>query len=666
MPPLPPLPAFIAGPRYGWLVGLPLLGLVWAGAGMLAVAEIETALERAGQAIVDATGENAPEPWLRVSAEGRDLVARGEAPDEAGRDAALARLAALPGLRLIRSETAVIGEADPFVWSALRSGPDRIAVSGSRPAEIGRAALARHLAGALPPVTVLADETHAARGAPPDFAAAATFAIARLPELKPGARATLTGTVLALSGEAASAEAYDGLRAALGAPPQGYSLGSVAILPPNVADPRFIVERRRDGGVVLTGQIPSEAMQERLRPLAAEVADGAPVDDRTQPARGLPPSLDAEVIARFALRLAGLLREGSVRYEAGRVAVSGDALDRAAQDEIAALLRDARPAGIGAGPLSVTASPLSPYRVAIRRNAESVTLAGHLPDEAARQRLLSALRPRFFRERIVDRTRLAEGAPQGLVPALEAGLQPLALLASGEIAAADRTIALSGESLYPQSAERAGDALKALPAGWTGTVAVASRETAERREIGTCRSQLAAEAGESRLHFEPGSALLNADLYPTLDAVAAIARACPDLRIAVAGHRDPPGTQPKSPPAAETAVPATASISPAPDKGTEGKSAKPAHKPADKHAAKEAAGGGKPAKTGGAAEKRPAAKPADSTASAEAASPEVAPDLARQRALAVLDYLLAAGIPAERVAVADEVRQASIGLEARP
>ncbi|WP_430910882.1 hypothetical protein [Methylobacterium sp. sgz302541] len=705
----------LTGPRYGWLAGLPVLALVWVGAASFAAPSVEQALESAGARIGAEASAGSPEPWLRVSAFGRDLIAKGEAPGPAQEDAALRRLAALSGPRLIRSEVSLIGEASPFVWTATRGGGDAIALSGSRPAEIGRAALAALVTADLPATTRLSDEAKAARGAPPGFPAAAAFSLARLRELAKGGTATLTGSVIEIKGEALSVAAYDALRTAFAEPPRGYSFGRLEILPPTVADARFGVERRPDGGLVLTGHVPTEAARAGIRAVAAETAEGAFVDDRTQTARGLPAAVDADALARFSLRLAGLLRQGEVRFADGRVSVSGDALDSQAREEIAGLLRDARPAGVGAGSVAVGASPLSPYKVAIRREADAVVLTGHLPDAAARERLLAALRPRFFRERIVDRTRLAEGAPAGLAEALEAAVPSLATLASGEVAVADSVLTLSGESLYRQSAQRLTDSLpRALPPAWTGRVTVQAPGAPSQSDAETCRSRFASETARP-LVFEPGSALLKTGFYPQLDALAALVKACPGLRIAVSGHVDPPGTKPK--PATDPAVPQTASIAknaasknaaarngaaksavakntvtksvakdaapgkaPAPNASKDAKpGAKPGPSKKPETAAKAAAAHGTvatnavapvpPATTDGAGTAAPAEDKAETKAAATVASSDLAapePDLARQRALAILDYLLAAGVPLDRIVVGEASRPAALGIGFEP
>ncbi len=402
-------------------------------------------------------------------------MAQGEAPDEAGRAIVLARLAALDGPRRIVSEIGLVETAAPFQWAATWTGGTGVTLEGSRPVEIGRKALEVEVTGAIGAGTPLRDAARAARGAPPDFSAAATFLAARLPSLAPGAKAVLTDTVLSLSGEAVDLAAYDALRAALSRPPDGFSLGKVEILPPRITDYRLALTRTGTGAT-LTGYVPSEAARQMALAMARTLTEGGPVEDRLQAARGLPGSVAPQDLIAFMGKLAGLIQAGEVTYAGGAVSVKGDAIDPQAIPEAQALQKEGRPAGVAAGTVTLAAKPLSPYRVSLRRTPEALTVSGHLPDEETRRRVLAALRQRVFREPVIDRTRLADGAPTGLANALDGAASMLSTLATGEAVLTDRSLSLTGESLYPEAADRAPNRVSTLlPAGWTGEVAVSAR-----------------------------------------------------------------------------------------------------------------------------------------------------------------------------------------------
>lgn len=616
--------------RLGWLAGLPALALVGGVSVHLAGGWIEDDLARAAAAVIQGTGEGQPEPWLRVTVAGRDLVAAGEAPEAAQRTAALGRLAGIPGHRRLTDRTGVIEDASPFVWSAERAAPERVSVTGSRPAEIGAFELVQRLKPALPGAAALDDRTRAARGAPPDFPDAAAFAVERLRDLTTGSVATLDDTVISIRGEAASPAAYEALRAALASPPPGFTIGTVAVLPPVVDGSRLTVARRPDGSLELGGDVASPDARAAMRAAAAEAAEGGAVDDRMRDARGSGRGPDGTVLAPLMLKLAVLLHEGRVAYGDGHLSVEGGALDAGAVGEIEGLMRGALPAGVAAGRIALTARPLTPYVLRIRRGGDSVSLSGHLPDAQARESVLARLRPRLFRETIRDRTRLADGEPEGFASAVAAAIDPFSTLESGEITVSGTSLRLTGTSLYPESAARLPQTLpRAMPAGWTAAVAVSGGEPPARLAGAECGRRLTEHTAGRPLRFAPGSTALAPDFYPVLDAVAALARDCPSGRIEVVGHLDPPDAKPAEtdPVAAEAA-----------------RESAPKPKPAAKKDPKAAKGEkGKPEKVAETTEAPPPER-------SEAERIEVGADLARARANAVVDYLQKAGVPMDRAA----------------
>jgi OOP family OmpA-OmpF porin len=655
--------------RAGWLAGLPALALIWASATLYAAPQIAETVEAAGAHVAAGTATATGEPWLRLEARGRDLAAEGEAPDVGERETVLARLAALEGPRRIVSEVGLVETATPFQWAAIRTGTARVALEGSRPAEIGRRALEARITGALAPGTHLDDTARAARGAPPDFASAAAFLAARLSGLAKGGRAALSDTVLSLSGEALDVPAYEALRASLANPPVGFSIGRIEIVPPAVAQFRFSVEKSARG-IVLDGFAPSAADREAALRAAAEAVPGGTVQDRLLTARGLDPAIDPKALIGFAFRLAELIQTGTVTFADDSVSVTGDAIDAQAIPDAAALMREARPAGVKPGPVALAARPLSPYRVAIRRTPEAVTLTGHLPDDATRERVLAALRPRLFREPVVDRTRLADGAPPDLGTALAAAAPLVVNLAIGEVVVSDRALTLTGESLYREAAARVPDRLaEMLPAGWTGQAAISARQPAEARDLAACRAEAAATLAGASLRFPAGSATLGPAFYPVLDSLAALAKACPALRIAVSAPADP--AKPKPAPgegAAPAETPPTPMVAPVPHEAptATGSAPKAAPQPAAKTDPRTP-----PAPEPRAVAKKPeapknaeASKAADGRAAAAKAAPpqknaKTAPpkeaaddpplDLPRLRAQAVIEYLLQAGMRPDQV-----------------
>ncbi len=460
------------------------------------------------------------------------------------------------------------------------------------------------------------DTARAARGAPDNFSDAARFLVAQALHLKPGATAAMRDRVLSIRGEAASVEAYAGLTSDLAQAPAGFTIGEVAV-EPAVVSPFTWSASRGPGGIRLDGYTVSEADRAAILAAARHVADGAPVVDAMRTARGLAAGIDARALTERAFAALALVRDGRVSLDGTALSIQGAAVDIQAVREAEGLAHTL-PAGLSRGTVALTASPVSPYLVTVRRGPDAFTLTGHLPDAEARQALRAALRPYLYGERIVDRTRLAEGAPPALLDGLTAGIGVLGQLAEGEVSVRDQSLRIAGEGLYPESARRiAAEAARIAPAGWRIDVAVEARGAGPVRDTASCAKTFAALAAEPTLRFDPGSADLKPAFYPVLDGVADLARACPQARIEVAGHDDPPGSVP--PPVKEAPAPA-----------------------------REAAKGKPPAKPG-----KQAGKPVEPAVEKPADTPAMPdPGLPQRRAAAIVDYLLKAGIPAARIAAA--------------
>jgi OOP family OmpA-OmpF porin len=116
-------------------------------------------------------------------------------------------------------------------------------------------------------------------------------------------------------------------------------------------------------------------------------------------------------------------------------------------------------------------------------------LSVYCPDEATRNGIHGQIRRSFLTEQIVDRLRLADGAPRHFAGAVSFGLDHLSRLASGAVTVSDTSVRISGESLYEQAAERM---TKAIPAvslpGWTAQADVRVRPS-EPGQAGPSRPQ---------------------------------------------------------------------------------------------------------------------------------------------------------------------------------
>jgi hypothetical protein len=401
--------------------------------------------------------------WARVEASGRDLAVSGEAPSPEARRAVLVALESVRGVRRVVDRTAVASVAAPFNWSASRDG-DRILLSGAAPSGPVRDALLRQ-AGTVAPGLRVEDRAATAGDEPARFPEAGTLALRLLERLSPGTVTVADGTI-SVEGVAPSSDDFEAATAALRALPPGYRLAATAILPPVVA-PYTWSARRSGDALAVAGYAPSLASRERVAAAARRLpASRLLLDLRV--ARGLRPGLDYDAATDLLLAQLGRMGDGEVSLQDDVLRVTGATPDKDGAARVSAALESETPPGFRLGGIQLSAVRPQPYRFEARRAPGRLLLAGHLPDEAARDGVRALVRKRFFTEAVDDQLRLADGAPAGFAAGASAGLEQLSRLAEGEAALRETALVLSGETLYEQTAERMpADLRAALPPGFT-------------------------------------------------------------------------------------------------------------------------------------------------------------------------------------------------------
>jgi hypothetical protein len=175
---------------------------------------------------------------------------------------------------------------------------------------------------------------------------------------------------------------------------------------------------------------------------------------------GAPPSPQSPEVAAPVTRSAPVVADPSANVRAAKRVEDG-----------AAVLFDNRPIATGSvgAPLRVEpretarvapaapAGPVGPYRFSARREGGLLRLTGAVPDAATRDELVRLAREQFFHERIVDETRLSDGAPPRFRDGARLALGQLAQLASGEAIIAGGSLRLEGDALYAQAADEIRD-----------------------------------------------------------------------------------------------------------------------------------------------------------------------------------------------------------------
>jgi OOP family OmpA-OmpF porin len=261
-----------------------------------------------------------------------------------------AALAALPSGYSLASAKITPPLVSPYAWTVSRD-PAGLSLSGHVPNDALRKALHTRASG----MGAARDTTTLALGEGEGFESASASALAIVESLKSG-RVELQDRRISVIGEAATPAARKAVFAALETRPKGWTLGLVEI-PIVKVDPFVFEARVRDGGAVLDGFVPDEATRRRVVDLASEKLLGGSVNDRLDVAEGAPPGFDRALGA--AIEILSRLSSGAVSLSGSTISLGGEALHRAAADELNEQLVTLLPKG-WSGSGSVGVAPPAP------------------------------------------------------------------------------------------------------------------------------------------------------------------------------------------------------------------------------------------------------------------------------------------------------------------
>lgn len=317
-----------------WWPGLVPLAVLWGFAAWYTTIPLELDLgARASASLKDTVLTQ-----TQLSVDGRDVGLWAEAFSDQGRRDAVARVAAVAGVRLVNDGTRLVAEARPFVFTAERDVV-RATLGGNAPLPAVKAKLLETARAAIPGVEV-ADQVGLARGAPENFEAAALLLIEQLPRLKDG-KLTLSDTGVKLSGMARELGSREAIAAALRGLPQGFSVAENAI-----KAPPYIFQANKDpvaATVTFTGYVPDDAVHAALVASAARKFFDEKVADQLKASVGAPAGFANAVTT--ALGALSRLSTGSLVIADREVKLSGDALYAAAAQEIRGSLPGELPPG---------------------------------------------------------------------------------------------------------------------------------------------------------------------------------------------------------------------------------------------------------------------------------------------------------------------------------
>lgn len=290
--------------------------------------------------------------------------------------------------------------------------------------------------------------------------------------------------------------------------------------------------------ITLGGNAPLPASKARLAEATRAVAGGTEVSDRMGMARGAPPRFDTAAL--LLVDQIGKLKDGKITLSDTGITLTGMAREIGSREAILAALKNL-PEGYSVKENAIKAPP---YIFQANKDpvANTVTLAGYVPDNAAHAAIVAAVGRKFFSEKLVDNLKASVGAPQGFSNAAVAALGALSRVSTGSLVISDREVKLSGDALYAVAADQIRDNLGSqLPQGWTTKAEVSVKPVASSVDPTVCQQLFYELLGKARIRFESGKATIDQDSMGLLDRLIETALRCPNANIEVAGHTDSDG-----------------------------------------------------------------------------------------------------------------------------
>lgn len=360
--------------------------------------------------------------WASVSFDGRDAIVTGTATEQGTIDDAVAKVAAVHGVRSVSSNVVLAEFVSPFPFAAsIKNGV--VTLTGGVPDETAHAAVALQTASADDQLRILS-------GAPPRAAwdAAIRYGLDHLSDFDEGTF-TLDDLKISITGRAKSPEAFDDLAILSTQPlPEGAELVSRTITPALAAP--FEWKAEFDGAAIrVSGFTPSEAFATELRDASF---DGWPIATSLVLASGAPPNFEATALS--LLQNLVRLEHGSADISDGTATLTGSPADEATAEAVRLAMT---PSGIA---VDLEPPRVDAYQFTATRTDAGIVLSGYVPDAPTRDRLDE------LQDVDASGLGLARGAPERFDSAVEFGLEILGHLSEGTFTLRDTAVSVEGRA----------------------------------------------------------------------------------------------------------------------------------------------------------------------------------------------------------------------------
>jgi OOP family OmpA-OmpF porin len=533
-----------------WFWGLiPLALLAWAALETERGAIERDLADRAREALAQ-SGQS----WVQVSFDGRDARLTGQTAEDGERALAQDALSGLWGVRTIDNQTALTPKLERYNWSASRRN-NRIRLSGHVPNRATRQILIG-MAKANFPGFEIADRMTVARGVPEQdtWLSGVNFALKMLMSLKRG-DVRLENLGLSVTGQAEDLAGYRATKTALSANlPKGISLQNEQVTAP-VVSPYTWTAQWNGNQLTLGGHYPSDSARSEL---IAKATDSGTIADLMQPGEGAPQGWLGAAHASIAALIR--LENGSAELKDAMLIFAGVASDETQAESVRNDLRAAMPAAIKlTEQIQAKERPEPP----VKTEAPAAKAADASPAPAARLGVAEG--------RPGEPSPAKMEAPQPAAPAQQAALEPDRNAAPPASDAKQDTGQAETKAAAPLEQQGEKQAAVAPPVEQQSSTTLLATQTlpdgrrgpddgpakqvmlqapaAEPKAAASaddksraCVQQITEIAKSDAILFDSDSAEISSDDYAVLDKLVALAKTCPDVRIAVEGHADAEGT----------------------------------------------------------------------------------------------------------------------------
>lgn len=348
--------------------------------------------------------------------------------------------------------------AGPYLWTATRTDDNTIRLTGFSPSVEARSAVVSLAHTSNPDATII-DELEIAAEAPDGFDELTALALRQMAGISSGS-VELVDNTYAITGLTVDQAAFEQISATLANPlPAGATLASASILPPASPDSySWTAAKGADGTVTLGGLMPSQQASSDAAARAGDLNPGVDIVNQIQIADGAPESFIDH--ADYALRFLPTLLAGKASLSGGELIVQGFAVD-GDRLETAALIEAEAPQDLALTVDITLQAADGQFEVVATRTDDVLVLTGFAPSNADKAQILEAANA-LTGVTVVDRIEVAAGAPDG-VNWGEAG----AFAVSGLDGIANGTAALRGNELFVDGEASDTASLNAAQEAWS-------------------------------------------------------------------------------------------------------------------------------------------------------------------------------------------------------